>query len=178
MRGVPGGLAMSAIPLPALRAREARFLCAKRCIRCAACGRQTDYAPTAMADIRLPLKIWFAAIQLLIVDPNLSAAELQRRLSISASDRAPSPPGAGRPHRRRLHHAACGTRSKISRGGVKRPLTRKKPTNAAATSSRPKSKRNPLAKPSLCFAASQVTPQCPRSQASLFRSSDPIFTWR
>jgi len=64
-------------------AREARFLPAKRRIRCAACGRQMGLrAATAMADSALPLKIWFDAIQFLLVDPNLSAAELQRRLSI------------------------------------------------------------------------------------------------
>jgi hypothetical protein len=63
--------------------REAGFLRAKRCLQCAACGRQTGLrAATAMADSALPLKIWFDAIQLLFVDPNLSAAELQRRLSI------------------------------------------------------------------------------------------------
>ena len=110
-------------------AREAEFLRAKLCIRCAACRRQSGLrAATVMADSALPLKIWYDAIQLLLVDPNMSAAELQRRLSIRrvATVRAPSPPGAGRPHRGRLHHAARGTRSKISRGGVKRPLTQKK----------------------------------------------------
>ena len=80
--------------------REARFLRAKRCIRCATCGRQTGLrAATAMADSALPLKIWFHAIRLLFVDPNMSAAELQRRLSIRrlATVRAPWPAGCGPP---------------------------------------------------------------------------------
>ena len=83
MRGVLSGLAMSAIPLPALR-RAKRDFSAGSCASDVplAVGKR-DYAPPRRWPIlRLPLKIWFHAIRLLFVDPNMSAAELQRRLSI------------------------------------------------------------------------------------------------
>jgi hypothetical protein len=114
-----------------------------------------------MADSTLPLKIWFDAIQRLFVDPDLSSAELQRRMSIR---RVATVRALARRVRTALTTDDCttllaGLDQKLAQVASSVPSPGKKLTNAATMSSGPESKRNPLAKLSLCCAASQVTPQ-------------------
>lgn len=72
---------------------------ARRCWECGACGTQTGIrCGTLMEQSPLPLRVWFAAIRMVLLSPQLSAAELALKIDLRRVRTV-------RSMRKRIHHA-------------------------------------------------------------------------
>ena len=65
-------------------ARRAQFIASRNCLQCAACGAQSGLrVATVMADSPVPLVTWFKAVGIVVHNPDIAIAELQRELALS-----------------------------------------------------------------------------------------------
>ncbi len=64
--------------------RRAKLIASRSCLACAGCGTQSGLrVATVMADSSLSLLTWFAAIGIVVDNPDIGTIELQRQLGLS-----------------------------------------------------------------------------------------------